>query len=237
MALLCSRRRLVFGFQHVLLPFRDSDHFWQAAANTALERRTALYAAPAAVSSDESASSKSAAEFEAALRRVFLGQPRAVAAVANAIAARLDDFAVDVDGSPLVMAFLGPSGVGKSELARQLARVVHGGASVADLEARGKLKRFAMNQYAPFFKRCICLCLSLLPSPCLHNFITFHRRVFGVVHFKKCISEHILRTPEQVPDQGVHHKLAGSRQGQRRPVQRCFDKRHSPAARRRDRLG
>ena len=42
-------------------------------------------------------------------------------------AERDDDFATGgLDGSPLVLAFLGPSGVGKTELAKQVAVVLHG---------------------------------------------------------------------------------------------------------------
>ena len=86
---------------------------------------------------------------------VFVGQPLAVAAVGKALAsnARDDDFATGgLDGSPLVLAFLGPSGVGKTELARQIAVILHGDAETGEqtpeqLEAAGKLKRFPMNQY------------------------------------------------------------------------------------------
>ena len=85
---------------------------------------------------------------ERALEAAFTGQLTAVRAVAAAIAARDDVFAVDgVDGSPLVLVFLGPSGTGKTELAKKVAGVLHGGGDAAALEAAGKLKRFAMNQF------------------------------------------------------------------------------------------
>jgi hypothetical protein len=64
----------------------------------------------------------------AALRDMFVGQEPAVAAVRKALSSARDkDFATGgLDGSPLVLAFVGPSGVGKTELAKQVAVVLHG---------------------------------------------------------------------------------------------------------------
>jgi hypothetical protein len=151
----------------VWVPFVDPAQRWAQAARAALDNRKRMHrssdaaaAFAAALPTPTAFASTFAAKtpppppppppaVQAALAARFLGQAGAVSTVAQCLSARDDaDFGVGgLDGSPTVVALLGPSGVGKTHLARQVASVLFAGQDPEVLEASGKLKRFAMNQY------------------------------------------------------------------------------------------
>jgi len=157
----------------VWVPFVDPAQHWKQAAQVALAARRSMRHSDVATSSatmattpkDEDARAPPAGSqkgvhqapphpppppaVQESLAARFAGQVGAVQTVSQCLSARDDaDFGVGgLDGSPVVMVLLGPSGVGKSHLARQVASVLFEGADPVALEASGKLKRFAMNQY------------------------------------------------------------------------------------------
>ena len=155
-------RKVLFRYRTAIVPLVDASGHWQAVARAALVRR---YEGAGGAASAPSANGGA----REAIARQFVGQREAVSEVAARLeATQDDDFSAALDGSPLVLAFLGPSGVGKTELAKLVAKHIHrpsqvgpaagggdgdgdgdgeGGVSFEALEASGKVKRFAMNQY------------------------------------------------------------------------------------------
>ncbi len=83
----------------------------------------------------------------------IIGQRGPVRSVASAIRLRENGW-VDPD-RPLVLMFLGSSGVGKTELAKQVALYIHGksgtdldaGQSITELESEFKFVRIDMSEY------------------------------------------------------------------------------------------
>ncbi len=80
-----------------------------------------------------------AREVEARLGRAVLGQPRAIA-VAREVVLRLKTGLVDPGRPYAVVLFTGPTGTGKTELAKVVAAYLYGGAS--------RLVRFDMSEYS-----------------------------------------------------------------------------------------
>jgi len=151
----------------VWVPFIDPAQQWKQAAQVALAARQSTRSSAAVTGAtaasrpkNEDARAPGATQglhellppppaVQDLLASRFAGQAGAVQTVSQCLSARDDvDFGVGgLDGSPTVMVLLGPSGVGKSHLARQVASVLFEGVDPVALEASGKLKRFAMNQY------------------------------------------------------------------------------------------
>jgi len=152
-ALAPSVRRVLFRHSSVtLVPLVEQAPQWEASAVDCLRARQhqshhnqhPLPPPP----QQQQRPAHGGAHQHASLSRRFSGQPHAVEAVVRALSARDDGYDENgADGSPLVLALLGPSGTGKTEFARELASSLHGGASAESLEASGHLVRFAMNQY------------------------------------------------------------------------------------------
>jgi hypothetical protein len=128
-------KRVLFRHGSVaLVPFVEPAPFWEAKALACLRARHPLRGNrnPQVDAKGGSGSGGSgnigggSGGVTVELSRMFSGQRHAVSAVARALAARTDgEFAVDgADGSPLVLALVGPSGTGKTEFARQVVLYV-----------------------------------------------------------------------------------------------------------------
>ncbi len=94
-----------------------------------------------------------ALDLESVIGEKIIGQRGPVRSVASAIRLRENGW-IDPD-RPLVMLFLGSSGVGKTELAKQVALYMHGkdgtdleaGQELTDLESKSKFVRIDMSEY------------------------------------------------------------------------------------------
>ena len=94
-----------------------------------------------------------ALELEKVIGAKIIGQRGPVRMVSSAIRLRENGW-VDPD-RPLVMLYLGSSGVGKTEVAKQVALYMHGkdgtaldaGQAITDLEAEFKFVRIDMSEY------------------------------------------------------------------------------------------
>ncbi len=88
-----------------LVPFLESSRYWEIVATAALAARRTMRNTTL---NDDSRCGR------------FLGQPIATSTVLRVLAARDDEFSLSADSSPLVLALVGPSGVGKTELAKRV---------------------------------------------------------------------------------------------------------------------
>lgn len=92
-----------------------------------------------------------AVEMENIIGAKIVGQRGPIRSIASAIRLRENGW-VDPD-RPLVMLFLGSSGVGKTELARRVAYYLHGqdktpcGQSLMEIEKSGAFMRIDMSEY------------------------------------------------------------------------------------------
>lgn len=108
---------------------------------------------PAGEAEQEETTSSPPRPLEEVLSDKLIGQRGPIRSVANAVKLRANGW-VDPD-RPLVMLFLGSSGVGKTELAKQLALYIHGkdglgtskGQAIRDLEQEYGFIRVDMSEY------------------------------------------------------------------------------------------